>query len=302
MERKNEVCQIKATFSCIVDRDPKFIRQALVWASSLLAYARQDPDTILVHTIGSLDSKYSQILHSWGIQTYPVQPFDLRHAKSNKLSQLGSEALYSADYAVLCDCDIAFCGSISPWIEGDCIRARSAFREGLRPQQWEQLFRTAGLKLPAWTGALVTGGKTLPSYCNGGLYIIPRMILHDLRKTWCKWDRWLLDNFDGVRPVAAYIDQISFALSCEELGLRINYLPIELNFPAVGDIRFQSYGWGGNAIHPLVLHYHRTDDQGLLLPSRIASVNREIERINFLIKQDWTDPQCPRPDAPMFFS
>ncbi len=301
MDGKKEAGPVKAKFSCVVDQDPRFIRQALVWASSLLAYARQEPDTILVHTIGTLDSKYSRILESWGIETYPVQPFDPRHAKSNKLSQLENESLYSADYAVLCDCDTAFCGSISPWIEGDCIRARSASREGLRPHQWERIFRTAGLELPAWTGALLTGGKTLPTYCNGGLYIVPRVILQDLRKTWCKWDRWLLDNFEGLRPVAAYIDQISFALSCEELGFHINYLPIELNFPAMAGIRFQSCGWSGDAIHPLVLHYHRTDNRGLLLPSRIASVNQEIEKINLLIKQDWTNPECPKPGATMFF-
>jgi len=278
---------MKVRFSCVVDRDPKFIRQALVWATSLLSYGRQAPESILVHTIGKLDVKYRRIFDSWGIETYEVQPFDSRHPKSNKLTQLESEPLYSADYAVLSDCDIAFCGDISPWIEGDAIRARVASKEGLQRREWAQLFRIAGLELPEFRlGALLSGVKTLPTYCNGGMYIIPRVILQSLRGVWCKWDRWLLDHFHGVKPFTAYMDQISFAMSCAELRLQIRYLPVELNFPSLAGTRFRSYGLSGNAtVQPLVLHYHRTDDRGLLWPSTIASVNKEIEKINSLIDQ-----------------
>src|SRR5271166_3468885 len=117
-------------FSCVMDQHPRFVQQALIWAASLLTYAGQEPDTLLIHCVDGLDPKYKKIFDSWEVETRVVQRFDSRHPYSNKLTQLESVPLHSADYVVLCDCDMAFCGSISPWITGDSIRACLAARAG----------------------------------------------------------------------------------------------------------------------------------------------------------------------------
>ena len=74
---------------------------------------------------------------------------------------------------------------------------------------------------------------TLPSYCNGGIYIVPQPLFQELRETWPRWDRWLLDRPDLIRPFGAFADQISLAMSCEELGLSVDHVPLELNFDGV---------------------------------------------------------------------
>ncbi len=280
---------MRVKFSCVMDQNVKFARQAFVWASSLLKYAGQDPDTILIHFVNQLNPRYKWIFDSWGIKTQIVKPFDSRHPPSNKLTQLESESLHSIDYVVLCDCDIAFCGSISSWITGTSIRARIAQYASLHLDQWRYIFQKAGLKFPvARMKVLCEDVETLPTYCNGGLIIIPQPVFQNLRKVWPRWARWLLDRPELVRPNNYFTDQISFALSCEELGLGINYLPIELNFPPntrfLDQIQIASRK---KEIHPIVLHYGRDTKKGpgdFLRTLNIDSVDRQIRKINDLIR------------------
>ncbi len=271
-------------FSCVVDQRAKFARQAFVWASSLLKYAEQEPDSILIHFVYRLNPKYKRIFDSWGIKTQIVKPFDSRHPHSNKLTQLESESLHSVDYVVLCDCDIAFCESISDWITGDSVRASIVHYASLPLEQWQRIFRMAKLDIPsARVRAMIDDAETLPTYCNSGIIIVPQPIFQNLRKIWPKWDRWLLNRPELVKPFVFFTDQISFTLSCEELGLNINYLPIELNFaPNAHFLDRIQIASRKKEIHPIVLHYHGQGD--FLRPLNIDSVDRQLQKINDLIR------------------
>jgi len=272
-------------FSCVVDQHPRFGRQAFVWASSLLTYGGADVDSLVIHTVGEYASEYKSIFDDWGIETQVVQPFDPRHPNSNKLAQLDSPTLHSADYVVLFDCDIAFCGNISQWIGGDTIRARIASSGGLPADRWTTLFDAAGLSLPPGrVEALVTRASTLPTYVNGGFYVIPQPILQQLREAWPRWNRWLLERKDLIKPFAEFTDQISFAMSCEELHLRVDHLPPEANFDTVYMPPWIRTPQPGAGFHPMVLHYHRLNVDGVLRSTKVPSVNQQVRKINDLIR------------------
>ena len=276
---------MKVRFSCVVDQHPKFGRQAFVWALSLLTYGGAETDSLVIHTVGEYCGEYRKVFDDWGIETRIVTAFDLRHPNSNKLAQLESEALQSADYVVLCDCDISFSNDIHSWIGGSSIRARIASYNGLPWVRWERLFDAAGLTLPLGSVmALLDGKETLPTYCNGGLYILPQAIFQALREVWPRWDFWLLDHEGLIKPFQAYADQISFAMSCVELGLAIHHLPWELNYDGVARVRTLQRLIHRSEIRPVVLHYHQLDAKGLLTLTQIPSVNREIQRVNSLIR------------------
>jgi hypothetical protein len=269
---------MKVKYSCVMDQHPRFARQVLIWAISLLIYGEQEADSLVVHSVGDYDPQYRNIFHTWGIETKIVQRFDKRHPHSNKLTQLESEPLHAADYVVLFDCDTAFCKNISPWIQGDTVRARIASSPGLPPYRWQKLFDRAGLRLPASrVRAVLRGQETLPSYCSG-CYIIPQAVFQKLREAWPRWDRWLLDRPGLISPFNVFADQISFALSCEELRVSINYFPVELNL----DTTYLPHGRA--EIQPIVLHYHRLSKEGVLRLTKLPSVNRQIRRVNDLIR------------------
>src|SRR5947208_858660 len=103
---------VKIVYSCVVDQNPRSAHQAFIWASSLLGYGGQEPESLVVHIVRDCHPNYKALFDSMGVRTVLVEPFDPGHRHSNKLTQLtqlDSEASGSADYVVLCDCDIAFC-------------------------------------------------------------------------------------------------------------------------------------------------------------------------------------------------
>jgi hypothetical protein len=272
-------------YSCVLDHPPRYARQALTWAASLLTYGGQDADSLVIHAVESCHPGLRRLVNSWGIETRNVKRFDPAYPHSNKLAQLESGALAGCDYVVLCDCDIVFCDSISLWIKGGSVRARVPSYAGLRQAQWERLFARAKLQLPVTrVTAVLDGAETLPIYCNGALHIIPQAILRRLQGVWPKWARWLSARPALFWPLRTYIDQIAFTLSCAELDLALDYLPVELNFPVRILPKGQLYRAGARGgTLPMVLHHHHRDREGLLLMTNSPGLNAQIRRINDMI-------------------
>jgi hypothetical protein len=275
-------------YSCVMDRQPRFAHQALAWAATLLTYGEQKPESLVVHAVDGCHPKVRRILEFWGIATRVVDRFAAHSRNANKLSQLESEALHTAGHVVLCDCDIVFCGNISEWITGDSIRGRTPSYSGLSLKQWSRLFRTANLGIPSATArALLDGKPTLPTYCNGAVYIIPQPILQELRRVWPKWARWLFTRLELIKPFAPHVqqvavDQIALVLSCAELGLSIDPLPVEVNFPVRRWPRGHLYRTR-RSFQPLVMHHHGRNEKGLLNMTTMPYLNRQIVRVNRLL-------------------
>lgn len=285
---------MRAIFSCVVDDKPKYARQAALWAASLLIYGAQNAESLVVHMVGEGDPELRALLGSWGIEVVPIKPFDARHPHSNKLAQFETGCLQNADYVVLCDCDLAFVAPISPWLRGERIRANIVALPGLPLARWKIIFAAANLRFPMDRVLAGNDMLTLPAFCNGGLYIIPRALFAQIGGSWAKWDRWLLERTELMKPLQILADQISFTLACAELCLTINYLPIELNYHLGPDLESLNGGGRGNCV-PRVLHYHNfVRPRGFLGQTNIASVNAAIEKINELIRclnQRYTEQQ-----------
>src|SRR5438552_3050951 len=65
--RRRYSLMISVKYSCVVDRDPRFTRQVLVWASSLLTYGGGEASSLVVHTVGECHPECMDILRTWGI-------------------------------------------------------------------------------------------------------------------------------------------------------------------------------------------------------------------------------------------
>jgi hypothetical protein len=276
---------VKAVYSCVVDAGPKYARQALLWAASLLVHGGVGAESLVVHVVGERDVKLQGLLDSWGIEQVVAEPFDTRHPYSNKLVQFASPALVDVDFVVLCDCDLAFAGSIAPWIRGDRIRARIADRPWVPLDQWTRIFEAANLALPRGRVRAGNGAPTLASFCNGGIYMVPRHLFAPFGDVWSRWDLWLLDHAELLGDRTIFTDQVSFTLACEDLGQRIDYLPIELNFHTGKSPTALLQRDGRSGLIPTVLHYHDlVGPRGFLYKEKVPSMNAPIERINQLIR------------------
>ncbi len=264
--------------------DDRFAYPARLWAVSLLNYGGQTPAALAIHLTDTCSPGCRRLFEAAGLPTQVVRPFDARHPHSNKLTQLESPLLQSADYVVLCDCDIVFCDDITPVVSGPALRARIAGYANLGMADWERLFSAAGLPLPVERArAAFDGCETIPAYCNGGLLVVPQPIFQRLRASWPRWDRWLLDHPDLMGRWQVFTDQAALALACAELGLEVNHLAVDYNCP----IHPAHPVLAQLDLHPKVLHYHkRLAPDGRLLPSHIPAIDRAIAQVNELILAD----------------
>ena len=264
------VTTANTVYSCVVDQNARSPHQAFIWVSSLLGYGGQQPESLVVHIVRDCHPNYKELFDSMGVRTVIVEPFDPGPHHANKLIQLESEAARSADYVVICDCDLAFCDDISPHIAGDAIGATVSNDTSLPLNDWRRIFDDANLPF----GTLKAGTV----YGSGGLLVLPQKIAEDLRSVWPKWYQWLLDRSSG--SFTRFAEQVSFVLSLAELGLIVDRLDREDSFLIHLPLASPTLGKG----RPKVVHYHEhLNESGFLLPTRMPSVDAQINRINDLI-------------------
>ncbi|HZT41399.1 MAG TPA: class I SAM-dependent methyltransferase [Chthonomonadaceae bacterium] len=238
-----------------------------------------------MHLTEACDPEFERFFSQAGITTVRVPAFDPRHPHSNKLAQLNTGRLQEADLVVLSDCDVAFCHDIPEILaDTEAVRAKPVDNSNLSPEQWKAIYAQAGFPPPELTAAATVDRQPIPPlYLNGGLYVLPQKIFESLRTVWPKWNRWMLDRSALLEPFAVYADQVSFALSLQEIGCPVHPLSMTYNCPT--HLPFPE----GFRIEepPKVLHYHsHLTSSGLLLPTTLEAVNRSIETVNNLIREE----------------
>jgi hypothetical protein len=71
--------------------------------------------------------------------------------------------------------------------------------------------------------------ETFVNNISAGFVVAPARKARRLAKVWIKWARWLALNKSLMGQYAVHVDQISFALAMEELGVDVEHLPATLN-------------------------------------------------------------------------
>ena len=61
-------------FSCLVDNNPKFIYQSILWINSLIESGSAEYEDLVIHVIKGVDEEYISELSKMGIEVVPVEP------------------------------------------------------------------------------------------------------------------------------------------------------------------------------------------------------------------------------------
>lgn len=268
---------VPVLYSCVVDAAPALYHQTMVWAWTATQLAGVDPRQLVVHLIDGCDDRLRRDLEAIGARCIPVRPFPNGTPMCNKLVQLESDTLLSHPRVVLSDCDIAWIAPIDAHLFGEQPRAKVVDFANPPFELLQPLFREAGFPDAERSTTSIGNQMTFHNNCNGGLYLLSGGWLRRLREPWTRWLDWVEARTAQLGPYGVHMFQISFALAMEEIGARVEHLPLEYNFPTHTD-RTAECPAGGDI---RALHFHRAyDASGLLTPTGVARVDEVSAAVN----------------------
>jgi hypothetical protein len=247
-------------YSCVVDGDPKFIKQVQNLILSLNAVGVAGYRILVNLTPAALHHK--DFLDGLGVNTCAV-PFFADNRYCNKVVQLRNIPS-GFDFVVCCDTDIMFLENIELHLES---------RKG------KFLGKTVDLGNPPierFRGVLallddrlsipetLTDLDRQPTFqgnLNGGLYIIPGEQVSPFSKLWEHFSAELFSNPETAIILGKYahhIDQMSFCCALHTLGADLETLPLEYNYPLHWKVPLEREA---TIDRVMVIHYHDAVDE-----------------------------------------
>ena len=248
----------RVLYSCVLDAVPAMYQQVMTWAWTAIDLAGVEPSQLVVHGVEGCDEQVRRHLEDLGVTWVPVARFPYGTAMCNKLAQLESEVLQTAEGLALTDCDLAW---LLPVDETLCEgRPHAKVVDVANPplEVLATLALEAGFPDVRLARVSLGGAPTLYDNCNGGLYCLSSEWLERLREPWPRWLRWVGERGEQLGPYAKHMFQVSFALAMQASGHHVEHLPLEYNCPthvtSYGEARFDG---------PIrALHYHRAVEVG----------------------------------------
>lgn len=229
--------------------------------------------------VEGVDPGVAESLAAMGVETPVVSRVDPRCPPANKIRMLeGADGL---DWVVALDTDIAVAGDFSAQLRGPSVRAKPVDRDPLAPAVWQALFDRFGLRLPAQRYLTTMENTETTTYFNSGVLLVPGALSSELAATWTSLIGPVLDacrDLPALAPHRYFTDQFALTLALSRLGLDVDPLAPELNFPTPWAVH---PAWRPDDIDPLLLHHHhRMTPGGALGPSEHRRPNAAIDRIN----------------------
>jgi hypothetical protein len=267
-------------WSCVVDDTPAIWSSLVPWIATAIDLAGIAPSRLYVHHVCPLRPEIAALCRRLTINTRAAEPFDRRFPHTNKIRQFAT-SFGDAGHVILTDVDIAFASPpplhhIRTPVAGKVVDLPNPSVEILR-----RIFAVAGLSAPAiWMNAFVNAQdawhefETFLGNCNGGLLVIDRDQLAPIGRAWAQWARWLIDRVDLLDRWAVHVDQVSFCLAVNQLGVDVGRLDDAWNFP-------MGVGSASSDIEPFLLHHHAAFENHRLPERGYAARTREtIARVN----------------------
>ena len=275
--------------SCVVDQDPRFHFEALRWYAALNRIAGVDATNLTVHTVESGESAHLDYLRARGVSVNTVERFDKRHPHCNKISgALALSASAVEGLVVLTDSDVAFVEDPRDVaVPPQGIASRTVVWPVPTVEVLTLIFEQANLELPPlvpleWP----IGDYSIAGNGNGGVYLVPGVLLPRVANAWSCWARWLLDRIYLFGPVRRLgLDQVAMAMALTSEGLGWAQLDNRWNFDTDGF-------WRNNPelSPPAGLHYHRAvEPSGELTSTGVPTVDNRIEQVNAAIRVVWQE-------------
>jgi hypothetical protein len=227
--------------------------KASLLAASLHRYLQCDHELVAaiptpVERWGKPTDHTNAFLEKIGVRLVPIRnQIDEKYPIGNKVSCLSIET--SADKIVFLDSDILMMSDFvhHPRFE-IAFNAKPADIASFStaPQPWREVYKSAGVEMPATQVRATLSGELMPLYFNAG--VIAVHCDAGLGEVWLDCCR-AIDQNPKVVSKRPWLDQIALPVAVTKLNLQVDLLDDSFNYPAHLKRIDQRY-------LPLLCHYH----------------------------------------------
>jgi hypothetical protein len=194
---------------------------------------------IKVHVTPSVSGEFREFVLDHGMSLVPIEPFPGNHGCCNKIRQMFSSAFVGYARAILCDCDLYFLRP--PDLDRIVAPAAGRVVSGPNPPLalLRSLYEAQGLipspeiyvRFPQSNDE-----RTITSNWNGGLYVFDAHQMEKWGSVWAAHAERLLANLASLGAYKAFADQISWALTVDQLSIAYPRRNSFLVVPAVAGL------------------------------------------------------------------
>ena len=221
--------------SCVVDNHPRFLVEAILWATCCKSYLSRSIYDISVHFVDIWPERIVSHFGSLGINCIKNDALlpDARHC--NKIIPLLSDADTGGyDYKIVTDTDLYIVKDIGDFLKSGRVRVAPNNHCNPPLHLFDAIVREAGLPNAARPGISLFGGpggwrETHINNMSAGIVCIPSAIRRRIAERWLHWARWLLEHRQMLQSWSVHVDQVALCLAMEEAGEDIEFLPPQTN-------------------------------------------------------------------------
>ncbi len=258
-------------YSCFVDNQPRYIKQSFRFLFSLLRCGKS-LDNIFFGINQDIDDTYSEILtQCCGLKNISQHAtFTTASKPANKWLQLCDKNLYNFSHVIINDCDKVYIKFDEKWADNSVRACKFVPRPSF--SVFEELFEFYNLGQARFfldhpdPKDEHKDPRNYVNNHNGGLIIIPSHLLKTVTTRWKHYIDTLHDNISLLDQNSRNLDQVAFALTMEETGQDINFLPKTLDI-GMGVKHFAPW-LNTDSSGQLILHIHADEDENGLIVTR----------------------------------
>jgi hypothetical protein len=221
--------------SCVVDNHPRFLVEAILWATCCRRHLPHSAYDISVYFVDIWPERIVSHFESLGINCMKADVLlsDARHC--NKIIPfLSSEDAETYDYRIVTDTDLYIVKDIGEFLRSDRVRAAPNNHCSPPLGVFEAIVRESGLASGLRPGVSLfgdSGGRreTHLNNASGGIVCIPAAKRRRIAERWLHWARWLIEHRKMLQRWSVHVDQVAFCLTMEEAKEDIEFLPPQSN-------------------------------------------------------------------------
>ena len=220
------------TLSCVVDRHPRFWAEAILWTTAVKRYLPRSRYEPIVYHLG-LPADLAEYLENREVEMRRIPGVVVEgHRHCNKIHPFLDD--HRTDYTVVTDTDVYFVEDPSGFFTSDRVRAPPNNHSVPSPDVFKAVLAASGMGREYRPGlALFPGGhgsrETLLNNPSAGVIGLPARCRKRFARSWLEWAKWLAERREMLREGADHVDQVAFALACEEVAEDVEFLPPQLN-------------------------------------------------------------------------